>query len=38
MDVTLPCPDHTTLLRRHATVAIQQQVDRVPQNAISADR
>jgi hypothetical protein len=35
MDVTLPCPDHTTLSRRNATVAIQQQVDRGPQEAIS---
>jgi hypothetical protein len=35
MDVTLPCPDHTTLSRRHATVAIQQQGDRAPQAAIS---
>jgi hypothetical protein len=35
MDLTLPCPDHTTLSRRNATVAIQQQVDRAPQEAIS---
>ena len=34
MDVTLPCPDHTTLSRRNATVAIQRQVDRAPQEAI----
>src|ERR687896_67196 len=26
MGLALPCPDHTTLSRRHATVAIQQQV------------
>jgi hypothetical protein len=30
MGVTLPCPDHTTLSRRHATVAIRQQGDRAP--------
>ena len=35
MDVTLPCPDHTTLSRRNASVAIQQQVDRAPQAALS---
>jgi hypothetical protein len=35
MDVTLPCPDHTTLSRRNAPVAMQQQVDRVPQDAIA---
>jgi hypothetical protein len=35
MGVTLPCPDHTTLSRRNATVAIQQQVERVSQEAIS---
>jgi hypothetical protein len=29
MDVALPCPDHTTLSRRHATVVIRQQLDRV---------
>lgn len=28
MNVTLPCPDHTTLSRRNATVVIRQQVDR----------
>jgi hypothetical protein len=27
MDLTLPCPNHTTLSRRKATVVIQQQVD-----------
>ena len=35
MDVTLPCPDHTTLSRRHATVAIRRQVARAPQGPIS---
>jgi len=35
MGLTLPCPDHTTLSRRNATVAIRQQVDRAPQEAIS---
>ena len=34
LDVTLPCPDQTTLSRRHATVAIRQQLDRGPQEAI----
>src|SRR5918997_4358 len=34
MDVTLPCPDHTTLSRRNATVAIRRQVDRAPREAI----
>ena len=33
MDVTLPCPDHTTLSRRNATVVIRRQVDRAPQEA-----
>ena len=28
MDVTLPCPDHTTLSRRNATVTIRQPVAR----------
>jgi hypothetical protein len=27
MDVTLPGPDHTTLSRRNATVAIRRQID-----------
>jgi hypothetical protein len=35
MDVTLPCPDHTTLSRRNATVAIRRQIDRAPEGAIS---
>jgi Transposase DDE domain len=35
MDLTLPCPDHTTLSRRNATVAIQRQSDQVPEEAIS---
>jgi hypothetical protein len=35
MDVTLPCPDHTTLSRRNATVAIRWQIDHAPQEAIS---
>jgi hypothetical protein len=34
MDLTLPGPDHTTLSRRHATVAIQRQVDRASQRPI----
>jgi hypothetical protein len=28
MDVALPCPDHTTLSRRHATVELRQPVRR----------
>ena len=35
MDVTLPCPDHTTLSRRHATVAIRQQIAQASDGAIS---
>jgi Transposase DDE domain len=35
LDVTLPCPDHTTLSRRHATVAIRQQIARAPHGAIT---
>jgi hypothetical protein len=35
MDLMLPCPAHTTLSRRNATVAIRQQVDRAPQEALS---
>ena len=35
MEVTLPCPDHTTLSRRHPTVAIRQQVDRASEGPIS---
>ena len=35
LDVTLPCPDHTTLSRRNASVAIHQRVDRAPEGAIA---
>jgi hypothetical protein len=35
MDVMLPCPDHTTLSRRHATVAIRRQIERAPEGPIS---
>ena len=35
MDLTFPCPDHTTLSRRNATVAIRQQADRAPEAPIS---
>jgi hypothetical protein len=35
MDVRLPCPDHTTLSRRNATVAIRPQVARAPEGPIS---
>jgi hypothetical protein len=34
MDVTLPCPDHTTLSRRNATVIIRQQVERASQGPV----
>ena len=34
-DLFLPCPDHTTLSRRHATVEINQQVDHAPPRPIS---
>lgn len=30
MGLVLPCPDHTTLSRRNATVAIRRQVERAP--------
>jgi Transposase DDE domain len=35
MGLALPCPDHTTLSRRHPTVALRQQVDRAPEGSIS---
>jgi Transposase DDE domain len=35
MGLTLPCPDHTTLSRRHPTVAIRQQVDRASEGPLS---
>jgi hypothetical protein len=34
MDVTLPCPDHTTLSRRNATVAIRRPIDQALEEAI----
>ena len=34
MDLTLPCPDHTTLSRRNATVEVRRQIDRAPQGSI----
>jgi hypothetical protein len=33
MGLALPCPDHTTLSRRNATVAIRQQVDRASEGS-----
>ncbi len=33
--VSLPCPDHTTISRRNATVAVRQQLDRVSPGPIS---
>jgi hypothetical protein len=35
MGVTLPCPDHTSLSRRNASVAIRQQIDRAPEGPLS---
>ena len=35
MGLSLPCPDHTTLSRRYATVTIQQQAQRAPQGSMS---
>src|SRR4029453_3490351 len=35
MHLTLPGPDHTTLSRRHVTVAIRRQVNRASQGPIS---
>ena len=34
MDVALPCPDHPTLSRRNATVAIKQQVHRASRGPV----
>jgi hypothetical protein len=31
MNLTLPCPDHTTLSRRHATVVVRRTIVRAPQ-------
>ena len=35
MGLSLPCPDHTTLSRRNATVVIRQHVERAPQGPLS---
>ena len=35
MDVPLPCPDHTTLSRRNAPVAIQRHIDHAPEEVIA---
>jgi hypothetical protein len=35
MGLSLPCPDHTTLSRRNATVVIRQQGERAPQGPLS---
>jgi hypothetical protein len=35
LGLTLPCPNHTTLSRRNASVAIRQQVDHAPEGTIS---
>jgi hypothetical protein len=34
MGLALPCPDHTTLSRRHAAVVIRGHVDHAPQGPI----
>jgi len=35
MRLALPCPDHTTLSRRHATGKIRRQIDRAPGGPIA---
>ena len=35
MGLLLPCPDHTTLSRRNATIGMRQQVDRASKGSIS---
>ena len=35
MGLSLPCPDHTTLSRRNATVTLQRRVERAPQGPVS---
>jgi hypothetical protein len=35
MGLALPCPDHTTLSRRNATVTIRRQLDDAPQGPVS---
>jgi transposase len=34
MDLDLPCPDHTTLSRRNATVVVRRKIERAPQGAV----
>ena len=34
MDLDLPCPDHTTLSRRNATVVVRRKIDRAPQGSV----
>lgn len=34
MDLSLPCPDHTTLSRRHATVVVRRKIDRATQGPV----
>jgi hypothetical protein len=34
MDLTLPCPDHTTLSRRNATVEVRRQIDCASQGSV----
>jgi hypothetical protein len=34
MGMDLPCPDHTSLLRRHATVVVKRKIDRTPQGPV----
>lgn len=34
MDLALPCPDHTTLSRRNATVVVRRKIDRAPQGPV----
>ena len=34
MDLALPCPDHTTLSRRNATVVVRPKIDRAPRGPV----
>jgi hypothetical protein len=34
MNLTLPCPDHTTLSRRNATVVVRRKINRAPQGPV----
>jgi hypothetical protein len=38
MGVDLPCPDHTTLSRRNATVVVRRKIDRAPRGPLCDGR